>query len=519
MTASTRDPDQLDTFAHGVASGDPLQDRVIIWTRVTTHTERPEVTWTVARDEDLDDVVAQGLTTTDRHRDHTVKIDVSGLQPGTEYFYAFESEGDRSPGGRTKTLPADGAGHLRFGFTSCARYIDGYFNAYRCMADKDIDLVVHLGDYFYEYGNERESAPGEDIGRAHIPDHPLKSLDDYRTRYAQHRLDDDCRALHQHAPWICVFDDHEVVNDRWREGGGDHDDRIDGPFEERAAAGLRAWYEWLPVRMPDPDDPKRIYRRFPIGDLADLIMIDVRSYRDRQATPPEMYDTDRELLGPDQERWLFDRLSQSTARWTLIGNPIMVGQVYSHLLPEWLWEPLAELGMLAEDAYNAQPDQWDGYPAARERLFSHIRREQLKNVVFLAGDVHTGWAVDIKEDPTDRIEPLAVEFVTPSVTSQNLNEKVGQQARDEGRDVEANIMEVNPHVKWVELDDHGYVLVDVTEERIRAEWWTVATVVESSDEERLKSAWEVRDGTSRLYHVGGEHDATDQLTQTDGDDS
>lgn len=200
--------------------------------------------------------------------------------------------------------------------------------------------MVHPGDYLYEYGNDRDASPGGEIGRAHVPDHPLK--------------------------------------------------RLDGPFEERAAAALHAWYEWLPVRMPDPDDPGRIYRRFPVGDLLDLIMIDVRSFRDRQTTPPEMYDTDRRLLGPDQERWLLDRLRESTARWRLVGNPIMVGQVYSHLLPEWLWEPLAELGMLAEDAYNAQPDQWDGSPAARDRLFSHIRRERIDNVVFLAGDVHSG---------------------------------------------------------------------------------------------------------------------------------
>lgn len=518
-SAASRDPERLGTFAHGVASGDPLADRVVIWTRVTTHDDDPEVRWVVARDDDLDDVVAEGRTVARRERDHTVKIDVPGLDPATTYLYAFEVGGERSAVGRTRTAPVTSR-HLRLGFASCARYIDGYFNAYRGMAAKDLDLVVHLGDYFYEYGNDRASAPGAEIDRVHDPDHALKSLDDYRTRYAQHRLDDDCRRLHETAPWVCISDDHESFDDRWRGGGDGHDPATDGPFEARAAAALQAWYEWLPVRMPDPDDPERIYRRIPLGDLADLFVIDVRTYRDRQATPPQMYDESREVLGRVQQRWLHDRLSASEARWKLVGNPIMIGQVFSHLLPEWLWQPLAELGMLAEDAYGAQPDQWDGYPAARDRLFSHIRRENIGNVVFLAGDVHTGWAVDVKENPTDTIEPLAVEFVTPSVTSQNLNEKVGAETREEGEDVERTIMEINPHVRWVELDDHGYVVLDIEPERIRAAWWCVETVLEPSDAERMKSAWEVRDGTSRLYHVEGELAATDAgaMWRSDGEE-
>ncbi|MGI8576151.1 MAG: alkaline phosphatase D family protein [Egibacteraceae bacterium] len=502
MEHATRDPDQLDLFAHGVASGDPLADRVVIWTRVTTDERRVAVRWTMARDEALEDVVVTGFDHTSGERDWTVKVDVPGLEPATAYWYGFEVDGERSPVGRTRTAPAGQTERLRVGFTSCARYIDGFFNVYARMADReDLDLIVHLGDYFYEYGNDRPSAPGAEIGRVHIPDHPCKTLEDYRTRYAQHRLDDDCRRLHALHPWVCVFDDHECVDDRWREGGELHDPRVDGPFEERAAAALQAWYEWLPVRMPDTDTPERIYRRLPLGDLADLIMIDVRSFRDQQATPPAMYAEERELLGRVQHEWLCERLQRSTARWRFVGNPVMVGQVYSNLLPDWLGPPLAELGLLTKDAHGAQPDQWDGYPAARNRLSSFIRSARIRNVVFLSGDVHSGWAVDVMEDPTDEIEPYAVEFVTPSVTSQNLNEKVGEQQRAEGEDVEARIMEVNPHVRWAELDDHGYVLLDIDHRRIRAEWWCVDTVLERSDEERCKAAFEVRDGTSRLYEA------------------
>lgn len=498
---STRDPARLDTFAHGVASGDPLPTQVVIWTRVSATEPEPEVEWVVARDRDLDDVVASGRTRTSIERDLTVKIDVGGLAPATDHFYAFRYAGETSPVGRTRTAPAGAVPHLRIAYTSCARFIDGYFNVYGRIADRgdDLDLIVHLGDYFYEYGNDRDSSPGAEIGRVHIPDHPLKSLDDYRTRYAQHRLDEDCQRAHQAAPWVCVFDDHEVVDDRWHGGGDEHDERVDGPFEVRAAAALQAWYEWLPVRQPDPDDPSRIYRRVPLGDLADLVMLDVRSFRDEQATPPAMYAADREMLGVDQHRWLTQRLAASTARWKLIGTPVMVGQVYSNLLPDWLGPPLAELGLLTDDRHGAQPDQWDGYPAARARLFSFLREERLQDVVFLSGDVHTGWALDVMEDPTDPIEPLAVEFVTPSITSQNLNEKVGQQTRESGADVEKAIREVNPHIRWAELDDHGYVVLQVEPERVVAEWWTVGTVLERDDDEHLKAAWEVRAGTSRVY--------------------
>ncbi|MBW3561562.1 MAG: alkaline phosphatase D family protein [Actinobacteria bacterium] len=503
--AAPRDPEG-PTFQHGVASGDPLQDHVLIWTRISTPDAHPEVRWVVAHDEELSDPVATGITTTDASRDHTVKVDVPGLAPATTYYYGFEFDGEASPTGRTRTAPAEGVGddHLRVAFASCAKYDDGFFNAYARIADReDLDLVVHLGDYFYEYGNDG-SSPGPDMGRAMIPDHDCKTLDDYRTRYAQMRLDDDCRRMHERHPTVHVFDDHECGDDRWREGADNHDPAVDGPFEERAAQALQAWYEWLPVRVPDRDDPARIYRRLPLGGLADLIVIDCRSWRDRQATPPEMYREDRQLLGEPQHRWLCQRLRDSEATWKLVGNPIMVGQVYTHLTPDWLGRPLAELGILTEEEHGASPDQWDGYPAARSRLFAQLRQDQVRDPVFLSGDVHTAWACHLMEDPTDMIEPLAVEFVTASITTQNLNEKIGDDERTREVDVEGTVMRDNPHIQWCEFDDHGYVLLDIDPGRILAEWWFVDTVEEPSDNESMKSSWEVREGTSLLYHVAGE---------------
>ena len=505
MTASSRDPDLLDTFAHGVASGDPLTDRVIIWTRVTTHDAEVEVDWVVATDPELEDVVASGRTTTSRAHDHTVKVDVPGLTPGTTYHYAFRAGDDRSPVGRTRTAPVGAVDGLRLAFCSCAKYDAGFFNAYGRIADRDdLDLVVHLGDYFYEYATD-PSNPGWDeaMDRRYLPPHDCKTLDDYRTRYAQTRLDPDCQRLHLLHATVHVFDDHETADDRWREGADNHDPAVDGPWEDRTAASLQAWYEWLPVRVVDPDDPSRIYRRLPLGDLADLLMLDCRTWRDEQTPPPAMYDQDRELLGEHQHRWLTDRLATSTARWKLIGNPIMVGQVYTNLLPGELAPPLAELGILTETEgdVNASPDQWDGYPAARARLFSAIRRDRVGDVAFLSGDVHTSWAVELREDPSGRVEPLAVEFVTPSVTTPNLDEKLDDPSVDI-REVEERVREENPHIRWCEFDDHGYVVLDVRPDRLVAQWWAVATVLERSDEESLVSAWEVRSGTSRLYPVG-----------------
>lgn len=503
MTAATRDPDLLATFAHGVASGDPLPDRVVIWTRVTTHEPHADVRWTVATDAALEDVVASGVTRTDRDRDLTVKIDVPGLLPGTRYHYGFSYRDERSPVGRTRTAPTGDVDALRIAFCSCAKYDDGHFNVYGRLADReDLDVVLHLGDYFYEYATDERSPGWHEMDRRMLPPHDCRTLDDYRTRYAQMRLDPDCQRLHLTHPTVHVYDDHEVADDRWREGADNHDPHVDGPFLERADAALRAWYEWLPVRVVDPDRPARIYRRLPYGDLVDILMLDCRTWRDEQIGPPAMYAQEREMLGQHQHDWVCDQLARSSATWKLVGNPVMVGQVYTTLLPDSLAAPLAELGILTEDvgSVSASPDQWDGYPAARARLFARIRGDQVRNVAFLSGDVHTSWAVELKEDPTLAVEPLAVEFVTPSVTTQNLDEKIGEEDVDI-RSIEDEVRRENPHIRWCEFDDHGYVVLDVTSQRLQVEWWAVETVLERDDGEYLVAAFEVREGTSRIYTV------------------
>lgn len=297
-------------FPYGVASGDPLPDRVILWTRVvpTPHAlpgsgrgGPATVQWVVARDRRLTDVVRRGSVTTTAARDHTVKVDVGGLDPWTRYFYGFAFRGQRSQVGSTRTAPAADAipADLRFALVSCSNYEGGYFTAYRAIAERDdLDFVLHVGDYIYEYGVGYYGA-GPRIGRSHVPPHDLVTLADYRMRHAHYRLDDDLRALHAAYPFVLMWDDHEVANDNWAEGAENHDSVTQGPFRDRFDAASRAYREWLPIRE-DPADPQRLYRRLEFGRLASLHVIDSRSYRSEQTSYPITAETDTAVDDPSR---------------------------------------------------------------------------------------------------------------------------------------------------------------------------------------------------------------------------
>jgi alkaline phosphatase D len=255
----------------------------------------------------------------------------------------------------------------------------------------------------------------------------------------------------------------------------------------------------MPVRVPDPRDPSRIYRSFEIGSLAHLILIDGRTQRDRQTSDPRvMDDPERTILGPEQFAWFVDQLRASNARWRLVANGVMIGQVYSEFMPEDIGEPLSELGVLTSREHGPEPDQWDGYTAERDRVFRALIELGLGNTVFLSGDVHSSWAVELHRDHREKTDPpLAVEFVTTSVTSENLDEHLGTSARTESLHVERRVIEENPHIRWAELDSHGYFVLDVTPERAQADWYYVE-VVGRTPGERLAAMWAVRSGESRL---------------------
>ena len=307
-------------FEHGVASGDPLEDRVILWTRATPEAEGTvEVAWEVAADEAFSQVLRSGRGSTDASVDFTVKVDVDGLQPATRYFYRFRAGERVSPVGRARTAPSGSVASATFAVVSCSNYPAGYFHVYREISRRDVDAVLHLGDYLYEYGpGQYASGNAEALGRVVDPPREMLELADYRRRYTQYRGDGDLQAAHAAHPFIVVWDDHEIANDTWREGAENHDPLTEGDFSSRRAAAIQAWYEWMPIRPPSTAS-EIIYRRQPWGDLLDLLMLDTRVVaRDRQFTYPELVngglidveatraavpDSRRTLLGDTHNAW------------------------------------------------------------------------------------------------------------------------------------------------------------------------------------------------------------------------
>lgn len=472
------------TFAHGVASGDPLSDRVILWTRLSLtaamQAEPVEVAWEVATDETFGELVAAGWTETDASRDWTVKVDALGLGPGTSYRYRFFAMGRWSPVGRTMTAPSGCVTELRFAIASCGDYRQGYYLGYREIAARDdLNAVLFLGDYLYEYGST--------VVRSVEPPWELKTLDDYRTRYAHYRRDPDLQAAHTLHPFIVVWDDHESANDAWVDGASGHGPS-DGVWSERKAAAMQAYAEWMPIR--DSVDG-RIFRAFRFGDLVDLVMLDTRLWgRDQQAdlgSQAEMADPDRTLLGLDQEAWLAEQLMGSEARFTVIGQQVMMGQFQ------------------AEGA-ALNPDQWDGYTASRDRFFDAVEASELRNLIVLSGDIHSSWASDLAREPTnpDAYDPttgagaLGVEIVTPGLTSG----LAGTALSDDILNL-VDWASFAPHVRYRESVSRGYVILEVTPERAVGSWYHFDRVDREEGTSSLSQALAVHDGAPHLVEVPG----------------
>ncbi|MCP9237354.1 alkaline phosphatase D family protein [Lewinella sp. JB7] len=521
--------ERLKPFYHGVASGDPLDDRVIIWTRVTPETlngESIDVEWVVATDAALKQVVRSGTFATSAERDYTVKVDVTGLAPGTTYYYGFTALEAHSLTGRTKTTPAGSAvNHLRFGVVSCSNYQAGYFNAYGHLADRnDLDAILHLGDYIYESAN-----PGVD-GDSIINERPVDpaievvTLFEYRARYSTYRLDPQSLRVHQQHPLITVWDDHEYANNSYRDGAHGHQPN-EGSWQARKAAAKQAYFEWLPIRDPGG---KRIYRSIRYGNLVDLIMLDTRiEARDQQiynSVSPALYASDRTLLGPPQKAWLKEQLRQSTARWKIIGQQVM----FSPFNIGWA-------GVAMDRSYNDTEslflDTWAGYPAERAEMIDFLASEKIADVVILTGSFHASVAYEVTKSPVDisftsvmgydsipRYRPndgydaasgegaVAVEFLTPSITSANFDETIGRaEAAQLSAQINRPLVPVpgvdlgnpNPHMKYVDLMSHGYFLLDVTPERVQADYY-YSDILREGDPEHFDAGLVDDRGTHRL---------------------
>jgi alkaline phosphatase D len=487
----------MSVFMHGVASGDPDTDRAIIWTRVNANDSANQpLTWRVSANAHMSDVVTSGETVARAEDNFTTQVDVGGLQPDRHYWYEFNSAGENSPIGRFRTLPAAGAEHIRFAAVSCAKYNSGFFNGYARIAERDdLNFVLHLGDYIYEASQTPPASqtPGADIGRPFDPLNECVTLEDYRRRYAQYHTDPDTQAVHAAHAMLLSLDDHEFADGAWRGGSDEHKPERDGPWEDRRSAAFQARREWLPDRLPDPNHADRVFRNVGLAGLADLFLIDTRSRRDQPVAGPEMYDDSRSQLGAEQRDWLFDGLDRSTAPWRVLANGSILGRTWAPNIPEELGFALHKLKLTSSDG-GPDPDQWDGYPVEREALLDHI---DSRNVIVLSGDVHVAMAVDLERQDKPG-QPVAVEFVTASLTSQNLDDKTGWGYRTKSVEAEKQLLEALPNVRFCDMDSHGYMVIDVTPERVRVEWWFVDGVLQRTAVERLAYAVEVPFGSHSM---------------------
>ncbi len=568
------------SFSHGVASGDPGIDRVVIWTRVTPEQNGPvPVRWVVARDRNLNNIVQQGVVETSDLRDYTVKVNVTGLRPGAPYFYGFLAGDQRSPVGKTKTLPQGRLDHLNLAVTSCASFPHGFFNVYDAIAQNhDVDLVIHLGDYIYEYGVGGFGGDvGVGLGRIPQPEIECVSLADYRQRHAQYKTEAELQAAHEAHPWIVVWDDHETANDSWS-GGAENHQPNEGLWATRKRAALQAYYEWMPIRDPEPGQAfEAINRVFQFGDLMTLCMLETRllartkqvdfntemplystpwdfsnPQAPRPVSPAEHYPAsvrlipvpyevigdrlvaiwewprvqaavaaiasppanirfvpdraklrqlldqpDRALLGTAQEQWLAQQLNashRSGVTWQVLGNQVLVAQTLAPDLSnipaatvaslERLQPGVGRLLFFTRFGLPISTDQWDGYPAQRQRLLD-ILHNSAGNTIILTGDSHAAWANELLDRGGARV---AVEFGATSVTSPGF----GALFAGSGVDLDQAIVAANDDVKWTDQSKHGYTLLKLTKDLARADFITVSTIASKQFDIATEASFTVR---------------------------
>ncbi|MGP3981328.1 alkaline phosphatase D family protein [Streptomyces sp. KR80] len=497
-------------FLHGVASGDPLPDGVLLWTRVTPTPDAvpgsgkgPDVTvgWQMSEDKSFGTVVARGTTTARASSDHTVKVDVRGLRPATDYFFRFTVDGVTSAVGHTRTTRAhDATGHaVRFGVVSCANWESGWFSAYRHLAARtDLDAVLHLGDYIYEYASGDFPEP-KYVVRPHTPKHEITTLADYRARHGNYKTDADLQALHAAHPVVAIWDDHEFANDAWSGGAENHTPGAEGAWAERVAAAKQAYFEWMPVRTSTAGTT---YRRLRFGKLADLHLLDLRSFRSQQSTVGngDVDDPDRTVAGRAQLDWLKAGLASSDASWKLVGTSVMISPVAFGSLPAHLLAPLAELLGLPKEGLAINVDQWDGYTDDRRELLAHLKDQGISNTVFLTGDIHMAWANDVpvKAATYPFSGSAATEFVVTSVTSDNVDDFLHVAPQTVSLVGVGAIKAANRHVKWLDMDSHGYGVLDVTAERTQMDYYVISDKTDRNASTQWTRSYRTRSGSQKI---------------------
>ncbi|EIU7002153.1 alkaline phosphatase D family protein [Vibrio parahaemolyticus] len=512
------------SFVHGVASGDPTQTQVIIWTRVTTAASYVDVSWQVASDIEFLNVVQSGVFTTDTGRDFTVKVDVQNLNANSQYYYRFMVGEMMSEVGQTQTLPEDGVEKASMAVVSCANYPAGYFHVYHEILNQHeqspFDVVLHLGDYIYEYGTGGyASEDAAALGREPSKGTECITLDDYRKRYAQYRQDADLQALHAKLPMIAVWDDHELANDTWKNGAENHQDD-EGSFIDRRAAAAAAWTEWLPVRE-NTFSNMLIYRQFSFGNLVNLMMLDTRLVgRDKpldyfSLSAPTMEaigglvaqsrSADRELLGTEQLAWLMNEFNTHDAKWNVLGQQVLMSRME---LPSSVMTAMFQLFTSTEEkkteallavntaitGYLADPsadpislpynlDAWDGYYVEREKVYQ-LAKASSGNFVCLAGDTHNAWASELKDVSNN---PIGVEFATSSVSSPGLEEYLALDPVAIAQ-MEYTLPHLVSELQWADIKQRGFMRVTFTADAAQSTWYLVSTIKDKKYQVTTKSA-------------------------------
>jgi len=485
-------------FSLGVASGDPLPDGFVLWTRLAPEPlaedgggGMPEqsvpVRWEVAADENFGWIVRQGTARARPELAHSVHVEVEGLEPAREYFYRFKAGSEISPVGRTKTAPAPGAAvaQMRFAFASCQMYEHGYYTAYGHMSEEDLDLVVHLGDYIYEYGINEYVASGGNVRRHEGP--KIFTLPQYRNRYALYRSASNLRAAHAAFPWVVTWDDHEVENNYADAIPGG--DRSVEEFLRRRTAAYQAYYEHMPLRRSSvPQGPDMLLRRrITYGNLAEFNVLDTRQYRNDQAAGggvdppnPEQRDPSRTITGEAQERWLLEGLSRSRSRWNVLAQQVF----------------FAERDLRSGPGEAFIMDAWDGYLGSRNRILGFIAERRIANPIVITGDVHNNWAADLKSDFDDPDLPtVGTEFVGTSITSGGDGADTNPRAQ--------GIIAENPHIKFFN-GQRGYVRCTLSPQSFRADYRVLPFVSRRGAPIHTRASFVVEDGQPGAQQVGGE---------------
>lgn len=511
-------------FDYGVASGDPLADRVILWTHakygaLKEPSASVTLTWQVANDAAFTQLVASGTVVSEAANGFTAKVDASGLSAGRSYFFRFRSGDSISPVGQAKTLPAQGATALRLAVFSCANYPAGYFHAYSEALKVQADYAVHLGDYIYEYpagGYASEAAAT--LGRVTVPANECITLDDYRQRYAQYRSDPDLKQLHARLPMIAVWDDHEIANDAYASGAENHTEGSEGRFADRLAAALKAYHEWMPIR-PQGSDLKQIYRSFDFGGLVALHMLETRLVgRDAQVTFAELLNPStapealariaspaRQLMGAQQMQWLQGQLAASTATWQVLGQQTLMAemafpvsilsalnstdtsaaaqQAAQQAITDYLTakataaqapqlltpQQQALLDPVLNPLLGYNLDAWDGYPAARETVLATAQALG-KRLVVLAGDTHNAWHSELR-----RLDRTLVghEFATPGVSSPGLEDYLAALQPPQVAQIFTGVIDT---LKYADTYRRGFLLMQFTPQQASGTWYLLDTV-------------------------------------------